>query len=79
MTTLTHYELVNLDEEREHEHEAAPCPFCGSPRVEFVTTNQTSHTSHYAVACVTCDARGPAKREYAQAVEAWNAADRCLR
>lgn len=79
MTTLTHYELVNPDTEVEHEHDAAPCPFCKSERVEFVTETFGSFTFERAVMCVTCDARGPAKREYAQAVDGWNKADRCLR
>lgn len=77
MTTLTHYELIDYDEEREIEFDAAPCPFCKSERVEFVTDYH--HVHHLAVMCVTCEARGPAKREYAQAVDGWNKADRCLR
>lgn len=76
MTTLIQYELIDPDTEREHEYDCAPCPFCGSERVEFVAEFSLMPMIRHSVQCVTCDARGPACREYAQAVERWNAAER---
>lgn len=75
MTILIQYELIDYDEEKEHEFDCAPCPFCGSETLEFVTDTYGFATC-YAVQCHACDARGPACREYARAAELWNAVER---
>lgn len=75
MTTLIQYELIDYDEEREHEFEVAPCPFCGSESLEFIS-DAYGYATRYTVQCHACNARGPASPEYAQAVERWNAVER---
>lgn len=52
---------------KNEETEEKPCPFCGSQLIEPIDDGHV----HW-LACMDCDAEGPAKYTEAEAIAAWN-------
>jgi len=48
--------------------ELKPCPFCGA----HDPSHQTDYGDESQFVCGVCDARGPMKRTYHEAIAAWN-------
>jgi excinuclease UvrABC ATPase subunit len=58
----------------EEKVEPMPCAFCPSPTHPLVMVSWIDGTRHSFVECVCgCRARGPVKKDRAEAISAWNA------